>query len=222
MCAVIVVVSLVSAAGAATNIMPNPGAEEVGASPYSGYPQELLSLRGKAAEFIPIEGWGCYPSCGYCTWGATDKEVHSGKYSAFLTVDGSDDRGVTDLNICLGQTDGRNGKYAFTAKANTAYRFSFWLKGDPAPAVVYVRWLAWKTEEGLPEDREWRDTNLIGSKRIIPSAEWKKYEGTFTTAADTKKFVVRIQIPLQAKSQKGQTIYIEDVEITELTEGRVK
>jgi len=221
---VVLVVSLASAAGAATNLMTNPGAEKMELSPYSGYPQELLTPRARMAEAIPAQSWGCYPSCGFCTWGVTDKEAHGGKYSAFLAVDGSDSRGVTELNLCLGQTDGRSGKYAFVAKAKTTYYFSFWLKGNPAPSAVYVRWLGWKTEDGSmdADKREWRDTNLIGKGGIVPGTEWKKYEGTFMTTADTKKFAMRIQIPVQAAAQKGQTIYVDDVEISEFSADNIK
>lgn len=197
----------------AGNKMPNPGAEKIVSS--NEYPKELSDQRITMAEYIPAEGWGCYNSCGYHTWGVTDKEAHSGTYSTFLTVLEKNEKGMAVVELCLGgATDGNIGKYAIQSEPNTTYYFSLWLKGNVSQ--IYIKWLGWKTDEGFPESREFKTTSLV--RPLVLTEEWKKYEGVFTTSKETKRFVMRIQIPNTAFPQPGQTIYVDDVEIVSFYE----
>jgi len=192
----LLVLAFTRVASADTNLMQNPGAEKV--IPAEDYP----------------EGWGLYNGGGECNGGTTDKDAHTGQYSSFLTfkdffVNKDTGEKAVNIDLMLGKTDGYDGKDAIKAEANTAYYFSFWIKGDISQ--VSVRVFTWKTEEGLKDSRGMITPSLVGD--IVPTSTWTKYEGGFTTGLDTKRFAVGIHINKIPGLTSGQTIYVDDVEI---------
>ena len=126
------IIIMALSAPAATNLMVNPGAETV-------LPVDQASKTAiwcaKPSEHYP-PGWGFYRHHPEKTeWGATDREAHSGRFSAFLRFT---DYGAANSNFnsdstlffadCDIFTGGSN---AIPVKPNSAYAISFWLKVRP-------------------------------------------------------------------------------------------
>ena len=201
-----------------TNLMPNPGAERVITKHEFLKTGLHIGHWVTDAEQVP-EGWACYSVSNYCTWGSTDKEARSGKRSAFLTFTGykieetGEKRGI-NFGLCLGEGNAYNkGKDAIKAESNATYHFSFYLKGDIRSVDVKVT--GWTTEEAIAKDRQSIKTT---SGRILTGKDWNRYEGSFTTKENTKRFVVFLHMRFQpGVIEPGQSIYVDDVEIVKET-----
>ncbi len=121
------------------------------------------------------------------------------------------------LSVALiaGDSDGYRGARAKPCKPGTTYRFSFWLKGD-LPWVEPAA-LAWRSDAARPADRQWLPTSL---GRIRPAAEWRRYEGEFTTRPDSKRLVFCFRFRASAKGfQLGKGVSVDDLSIVEAKTG---
>jgi len=179
------------------NIVRAPGAEG----------QAKNQLRGC---MFPVD-WGCYCGAGSAKWGLTTAEAHSGKACMFMTITGHDERPITNNAISIGTTAGYTGESAFDCLPNQSYRFSFWLKGKGFKRRLGVSVQGWKQPVNHANSRQTIMTTL-GS--IMPTEQWTKYEGTFKTLPDTKKFALFIQAYAnQHDAPVGATVWIDDVYI---------
>ena len=181
----------------APNMVSDPGAEG----------EARVELRGCR---FPI-GWGCYCGAGSAKWGVTTDEAHSGRASVFMTITGHDERPITNNALTLGTTAGYTGENAFDAEPGATYRFSFWLKGKGFKRRLNLFVQGWKAPVNSARSRQNIMTTL-GS--IMPTEQWKKYEGTFRLLPDTKKFALFIQAYGDSRAVPvGATIWVDDVYI---------
>ena len=178
-------------------------------------PDSTLLLRAGVAT---PTGWGMYTGGNWDDGVLSlSDDAHSGKHSAMLTtrkfyVDPATGKPTfIGLKLMQGDSNGYDGSRAYTAKPSMTYHFAFWLKGD-APGVK-VHAVSWKTDEARADDREELGTTLGVVK---PPHAWQRYEGSFTTAAATRRFALAFYVsggppdfPL------GTKILVDDVEITE-------
>lgn len=202
------------------NLMPNPGAEKI--IKRSDFPAGLRANRTIMDENLP-DGWGCSNANGYCSWGASDKEFHSGEKSSFLKIENTktqDNGAYISVSLCLGNTDGYNGENALAVQPGAnSYYVSFWMKGNvPSLRAKLLEW-----EEGcmtLPKSRT--DIVAVASSSLAldnsgtlkPLPEWTKYEGCFTISPKTKNFAVILHVYLKPEEVvPGQAFYVDDVEI---------
>jgi len=146
-------------------------------------------------------GWGCYNGAGTAQWGATAEQAHGGKKSNAVT---------------LGATAGYSGADAFDAQPNTTYRFSFWLKGKGFKGELNVYGQGWKD----PVDKAAGRQNLLSTLSAVrPTDQWQQYEGTLTTAPDTRKVALFIQAYGNKKTAPvGATVWVDDVSLGPATE----
>ena len=149
--------------------------------------------------------WSYYVGSGEGVWGRTYAEKHSGIFSSFIKATAY---GGSSINIGLiaGKSNGYSGAEAYTILPDTTYNYSFWIKGDLTNVLVYA--LTWTTEEATSGDRVY-----INLGNITPDTTWKKYEGTFTTNADTKKFVLIFKAYGSSTEVNLGTIYVDDVKV---------
>jgi hypothetical protein len=180
------------------NVMVNPSAEEL--------------TNGKPS------GWNFYNGTDTGDWGAAD-QAHEGKSSAYLKITAKPGEAI-NIALVAGDSRGYSGERAFQALPETRYGVSFWLKGDVASVNVYVQ--GWKSPRATQNDRIKLDTT-IGT--ITPTAEWKKYVGTFKTNKDTARFAVMFSLWGKEGEvlKTGQSFQVDEVEIkpqaTETSEG---
>ncbi|RLF35092.1 MAG: hypothetical protein DRN03_05755, partial [Thermoplasmata archaeon] len=161
------------------------------------------------------EWWGYYLGAGEGVWGRTSSEAHTGNYSAFLKGVAYEGGNWINIGLIAGKSDGYSGADAYTAIPNTTYNLSFWMKGDFKRISVYA--LTWNTENGSSSGRKWVSTSLGW---INPTNTWTKYEGTFTTPADAKKFVVMFRAYGNSTEENLGTIYVDDVNVN-IGEGNI-
>jgi uncharacterized membrane protein len=183
----------------------------------------LLTAKQQSTTLIAIRShkpisWGWYTGGGAHAAELTrSSDAHSGKASACLELKEfyKDPKTGKPLWIGValiqGDSDGYRGEKAYPAKPSTTYQFSFWAKGNVPK--FHVECLAWKAVEATPAEREHIKTSI---REIVPNAEWRKYEGTFTTTATTKLFVLHFAIREDPKTVKlGEKLLIDDVVLTE-------
>jgi hypothetical protein len=189
----------------APNIVRDPGAE------------------GKASKelrecMFPVD-WGCYCGAGSAKWGLTTDEPHLGKACMFMTITGHDERPTTNNAIAIGTTAGYAGENAFDAQPNASYRFSFWLKGKGFRRRINVSVQGWKepvTDAGS------RQTIMTTLGSVMPTEQWTKYEDTFKTLPDTKKFVLFVQAyGNEHDAPVGATIWMDDAYIGKVGEAEI-
>ena len=179
----------------AANLVKDPGAE-------GGH---RVSFRG--CEF-PL-GWGCYEGAGSAESGVTAQEAHSSKKCVYMKITGHDERPITNNALSIGATAGYSGAKAFDVQSNTTYRFSFWLKGKGFKTELGVYGQGWKEPVDKADSRQ----QLLSTLRsVLPTDHWRQYEGTFTTAADTRKVALFIQAyGNKETAPAGATIWVDDV-----------
>jgi hypothetical protein len=148
---------------AVENLAKNPSAEEVNAA-------------GN-----PI-GWGHYENTPD-QWGPTDTEFYTGKRCAFLKITGFGEDDYACTGLAVAATDGYTGPQAISVKPNTTYHFSFYLAGYGFKRPVTVA--PW----GFDADGSGRDRDF-GGVSLLPTAEWKRYTGTFRSKANTRRVVL--------------------------------
>lgn len=207
---------------ATTNLVTNPGAEDVAI---------ITNVPTVPGKLIP-RGWGGYGGGSGFIWGVTTNEAHSGSNSVFMTFTGffvySNGAKMASSALMPADTDGYSGARAMPARPNTAYEFSFWLKGDVPRVSLKMAITSWKSDAGRVEDREYLQVHdlckngrpfLIRQMRdsagiLIPDAlAWTRYSGRFATSPDTKRMALCIKIIDAPGLEPGQTIYVDDMEI---------
>lgn len=187
------------------NIVRDPGAEG----------QASRELR---ECMFPVD-WGCYCGAGGAKWGVTTDEAYSGEMCMFMTIAGHDERPITNNAISIGTTAGYTGENAFDCQPNESYRFSFWLKGRNFRRRLNVSVQGWK---GPVTDAGSRQTMMTTLGSIMPTEQWTKYEGTFKTLPDTRKFALFIQAyGNERDAPVGATIWIDDVYISKIGEAGI-
>lgn len=154
----------------ATNIAPNPGAEEVDGN--------------RPAQ------WSTYSGAGHCTLTLT--EGHTGRHAAKLTAtaqhDWGDGRKSINVALMIGDTNGYEGPRAPQVQPLHQYYFSFWLKGT-APRVV-VSFVTWD-DTGSRESRGGPAALLAP---FAAPAEWTRYSGRLITPATAARGALKIAI----------------------------
>lgn len=193
----------------AANLMSNPGAEIT--IPATEFPAELKVSRTKLAERVP-EDWALYNGSGYAIWGATDAEACSGEQSAYVTFE-KFNPGSSNVNIalCLGPSNGYKPEKAMPVKDRRTFRFSFWAKGDlPALRPFVFGWA-----ESVHERNVYFKKSYSTSLGVFkPGEAWRQYHGTFTLPNNVDYFLLALALQDDKGTlQKGQTIYVDDVEI---------
>ena len=209
------------------NLMVNPGAEGIIQDSEKRF---FIVCGGKLPHGW---GWGAFLSAGKGIWGVTDKEAHSGKYSAFLTfkefmcgmVKG-EYMEIAAMGLLLGESNVYTGKYAIQAQPDTTYTFSFWLKGNiPSLHFQIKDWDTGKTDQyatsrvgikGLKKDGSTVKKHPRHGYKIIPTSEWSQYTGKFTTLSTTEKFAIYIGFNTPMFLASHQTFYVDDVTISVL------
>jgi len=206
-------VLLSSGTEAAENIMLNPGAEEV----IPGEQSVSHGGRTTTTEYVPKD-WGLYNSCGYCTWGSTEEEAHSGKRSAFLSFSEVKAK-KTHCDLCLGaNTNNRIVESAMRCKPDTTYYISFWMKGDLPRIIVFAYGRTEYDERqfiGWVKDAPGEEGNKLSIK---PTDGWMKYRGFVTTKPDTYKFWITLSNQQKGRAV-GNIIYVDDVVVKEYVKG---
>jgi hypothetical protein len=185
----------------ASNLVKDPGAEG----------EASVLLRG--CRFP--QGWGCYEGAGTAAWGVTTEEAHGGRKSVYMKITGHDQRPITNNALTLGATEGYSGAEAFDARPNATYQFSFWIKGKgfKRPLSVYAQ--GWKEPIDQATSRQ-KFLSTLGP--VLPTEQWQQCQGSFTTAADTRKvalFLMAYGKPSEVPV--GATIWVDDVLLTPAT-----
>jgi|GEM_PF-1466250 len=159
-----------------------------------------------ADDFVPA-GWSVYCGGGYGTWGVTEREAHSGKYSVFLRID--------KFGIYEGEKLATMWlKQRIAAFPDTRYSFSFWLKGSiPLLNGVDVMLDPYWSAPTAASFVVFEDGRWLNRKVIMPTADWKRYYGTFKTQANTTNFSFTVGVSTPALLMPGHTIYLDDLEI---------
>ena len=139
----------------------------------------------------------------------TDERSHSGRHSVYMTITGHDERSITNNALTLGPTAGYSGAAAFDVQPKTTYYFSFWLKGRDLKRPLSILAQGWKEPVDRAASRQDLQTTL---QPFLPSDEWQRYEGSFATAADTRKVALFIRVYANRRdAPEGATIWVDDV-----------
>jgi len=154
-------------------------------------------------------GWRCYEGAGTAQWGVTAEQAHSGKNSVYMKITGHDERPITNNALTLGATAGYSGAEAFDARPGVTYYFSFWMKGKGFKRKLSIHGQGWKEPVDQSSSRQQLQCTL-GS--LLPTEQWKRYEGSFSTAGDTRKIALFINsYGSQTQAPVGATIWMDDV-----------
>ncbi len=169
-----------------TNLAPNPTVERV-------------DNGGK-----PI-GWGHYENTPD-QWGVTDREFYTGKRCAFLRITGFGDDGYACTGLAVGETDGYRAPNGIAVRPNTTYHFSFYIAGYGFKRRITIQ--PW----GFDREGKDRDRSIKGLS-VLPTPEWKRYEGTFTTKARTRRMALVFFIYglVERDIEEGATLFVDDV-----------
>ncbi|MGC9319804.1 MAG: beta-N-acetylglucosaminidase domain-containing protein [Armatimonadota bacterium] len=162
-------------------------------------------------------GWSLYTGAGEAELIVSD-DAHSGRRSACLHATEwyhnpdhpthGDRRWINAALIHGSEEGGMHGTDAYDVDPETTYRCSFHLKSD-APGVV-VEFQGW-SEGFAPGNRHLLRSGLSS---ITPTDRWRRYETTFTTWFDTRKFALKIG--LQGYADEGMRlgkVWVDDVAI---------
>jgi hypothetical protein len=206
----LLLVIIVAAYGCRGNMMPNPGAEEVGKSP------EFLKLNGTFfGPEIPVNGWKIKKSCGIAEFGATDKERHSGRFSVYCKVikKNKNDRFlffvITGQSLPLKDREFKELKL----KPDTAYYFSCWVKAKGR----FIASGRYKETYADSKDKL-KHMGIKGHPQMCPVNEWRKYEAVFATSPEMKTCAPILQVLNTDFTEEGDEIFIDDVVIVPFEE----
>ena len=174
--------------GTSVNIAPNPSAEQV----------------DKRSHLI---GWGHYENTPD-EWGPSSDEFHAGRRCAFLKITGFGDDGCACTGLAVGETDGYTAPNGIPVKANTTYHFSFYLAGYGFKRNITVQ--PW----GFKVNGSGRDRSINGTS-VLPTPEWKRYVGRFTTKPHTERIALMLFVyGLQERDvEEGATFFVDVVYI---------
>ena len=175
-------------AEAPTDLAPNPSAEQV-------------DVKGR-----PV-GWGHYENTPD-EWGATDTELHTGKRCAFLKITGFGDDGYACAGLAVGETDGYKGPKAVPVRPKSTYHFSCYIAGYGFKREIAIK--PW----GFKADGSSRDRSIEGIA-ALPSPEWKRCTGSFTTKAETERIALMffVYALTDRDAEEGAMLYVDDVYI---------
>ena len=176
---------------------------------------------GETVESGKPVGWNCiFSGRGDYEWGSSS-ESYKGKKSIFLSTK-SQEKGYIDCALIAGKSNLVKGKDSACAFPSTKYYFSFYLKGDIPEVDIGI--MGWSSEEGFSKDAQEIIPTL---RRIKPTPEWKRYEGTFATypvnakygldyqGKYTKKLAFYLKVQRSGKgSTKLGTIFIDDLYVS--------
>ena len=95
----------------------------------------------------------------------------------------------SEMTAACGWMGCHSGKAGFVVKPNTTYRFSVELKGSKAMRVSLNTQL-WEKGKGVWQGKSGKTS--LGQVNI--ASDWKKFEGTFKTKANTAKAALQIQM----------------------------
>jgi hypothetical protein len=170
------------------NIVENPSAEEIaGNMPYQ---------------------WGSYVGNGTFEMGFTDEESHSGEYSAYLIVLGSDDNDKMNGSILAADSNGYVGATAYECEENTEYFYAFYAKAeDHTDFEQPLRVLLWCWKAGATSD----DRVFPPAARITLTSEWTRYEGSFVTPEGAETFALGIGPSAVEAAEIEAMFYLDDV-----------
>ncbi|MEA3399718.1 MAG: beta-N-acetylglucosaminidase domain-containing protein [Armatimonadota bacterium] len=168
------------------------------------------------ADGSPV-GWSLYRGAGGAELVVSD-DAHSGRHSACLHATEwyhnpehpmhGDRRWINVALIHGSEEGGMHGTDAYDVQPETTYRCSFYLKSDaPSVAVEFQGW-----SEGFAAGNR----HLLRSKlsSITPTGRWQRYEATFTTWFDTRKFALKIGLQGYAdEAMRLGRVWVDDVAI---------
>jgi len=146
--------------------------------------------------------WSFYAGAGDGIWGRTNTQKHSGTFSAYLKATAYYSNSI-NIGIIAGKSNGYSGTEAYPIQPGTAYNYSFWIRGDVASVnPIAIVWNAGGTKSEI-----WLNS-------VAPTATWAQYSGTFTTKADTQKFVLIFKIYGVSSSENLGAIEVDDVSVS--------
>jgi len=151
--------------------------------------------------------WDYYAGAGSGIWGRTYAEKHSGNFSAYLKALSYYSDNSINIGLIAGKSNGYTGTNAYAISPNTTYNYSYWIKGDVTS--VQVSALTWKTDAAAMGDRV---TISLGT--VNPTGTWTQHSGTFTTKADTKKFVLKYKIYGSSTTVNLGAFQVDDVRVS--------
>lgn len=187
------------------NMAENPGAEDV-------INRTAIKIPGVSfSEKLPAHGWTVKKSSGTCIWGVSEQEKHSGLYSIFCKVKSKNASGDFEFHILMENSQEKQGT-AF--RPDTVYYFSFWVKGSSF-FTLNGRYLE-ETEDST--EAELKYMGIHSTSSAYPSSNWTKYEIAFTTSPKMRRLTPVIQICGNFGLREGDTVFIDDVEITPFEE----
>lgn len=195
---------------AAGNLALNPGGEVVCTNLL--FPSDYRHARADMTDEVPV-GWGCYVGGGSCRWGACEDSPHSGRRCVFMEVTEfhRGDRGKGSINVSLipAVTNGYLGRHAIAVEPNTTYEFSLWLRGDlPSVQIAATGWT------GRADNKALRQGLPCSPGPVKLTPEWRRYAGTITTRADTRRLALRVHLGGNAAAgAKLGRFYVDDVAI---------
>lgn len=122
----------------------------------------------------------------------------------------------SEMTAACGWMGCHSGKAGFVVKPNTTYRFSVELKGSKAMRVS-INTQLWDKGKGVWQGRSGKTS--LGQVNI--ASDWKKFEGTFKTKANTGKAALQIQMWHDTqygphKFSVGDFVLIDNVVVEEM------
>ena len=122
----------------------------------------------------------------------------------------------SEMTAACGWMGCHSGKAGFVVKPNTTYRFSVELKGSKAMRVS-INTQLWDKGKGVWQGRSGKTS--LGQVNI--ASDWKKFEGTFKTKANTGKAALQIQMWHDTqydhhKLSVGDFVLIDNVVVEEM------
>ena len=91
----------------------------------------------------------------------------------------------------------------YAAPPRTVHRFAVWAKGDAGRIVIEPR----------------ADAGGLGTFPVWVGGEWKRFEGTFVTRADTRRLVLAFRVPRAAGGDAPRTLCVDDLTLEQLPPG---
>ena len=91
----------------------------------------------------------------------------------------------------------------YAAPPRTVHRFAVWAKGDAGRIVIEPQ----------------GDAGGLGAFPVWVGGEWKRFEGTFVTRADTRRLVLAFRVPRAAGGDAPRTLCVDDLTLEQLPPG---
>jgi hypothetical protein len=169
--------------------------QAAGLADLSGYQPSPENLVVNGDFSLPVLNGGfdwLYEKSSDVVLALDSTESHSGHRSLSIAFDS---RGIEDVGI----------RQLVPVEPNTKYEFSAYFKSEGLQGAGGPRFLL--------EDRFTR-TNYFASEELKDADFWKQVGGTFSTGADTRLLVLRIQRVPPGNAIRGK-LWIGDVHLTQ-------